>query len=550
MYRSRTRHIIPLLALVAVVVLAVAPFASDDSSAAAKPVGDTDILYVYDEATVSVSAGSSTTLIFYLNNQYDETKVVYVSATSDNNDIKVSTDTAPMTLRSTIRDSEVLPTKVTLDIEAGHYAHQGDYSIEVGIKAMDTTVASGSAEGAEYDGSFTVSLNVSSDLTASQNYNKYLGYFANDAEGVMGEAWFTALVSFFIYMAIGYLVMFIAIPIILRIVMHKDDPDKDKMKKILYRMCQIIIFIWAVGQCLRILGTDEEIIDIVNRIFEICYIIVGVMLAWQLYKVVVDIIIRHISSKDMPGKDPDFEGLRPLFLYLGEIVLAIILVMTVMSLLGFDLAAIITSAGLVSLGISMGAKDVLAQFFSGLVILATRPFKQGDLICVGNDPMVYRVRKVNIMNTVLENWDNTDVNIMPNSTLETSKIQNITGETLVYKTYISMDVGYGTDLAKVRQIMQDVASKNPHVITDGSVTRPYTRVESFGDNNVEVKMGLYLDDFNASYTIRGQIRQALYNAFNEQGIPIDYPQIVIHQVQPEKIPTKSDGPNDGSASQW
>ena len=175
----------------------------------------------------------------------------------------------------------------------------------------------------------------------------------------------------------------------------------------------------------------------------------------------------------------------------------------------------------------MGAKDVLSQFFSGLVILATRPFQKGDLIQVGTDTTVYRVREVNIMNTQLENWDNTDINIMPNSTLETSRIKNITRETTVYKCYISMSVSYDSDLNKVRQIMQDVASANPHVITNGSYGRPYTRVEEFEDSNIQVKMGMYVDDFNTSYTVRGQIRQALYAAFKENGINIDYTRIVV-----------------------
>lgn len=51
-----------------------------------------------------------------------------------------------------------------------------------------------------------------------------------------------------------------------------------------------------------------------------------------------------------------------------------------------------------------------------MVILSTRPFKKGDLIQLGTtNSITYRVRKVNVMFTELENWDNSDITIVPNN---------------------------------------------------------------------------------------------------------------------------------------
>ncbi len=495
---------------------------SDDSSAGKIELindGNVNIHYIYDGGDISLAANSSTSFVFYLYNVSTASDVlVTVSATTDNDKVSITTDPSSPTISA----DDICTITVILD--ADRYAHQGsDYTITVTVSAY--LLDSSTAETAS-TGSFDINLSVSSDLSSGNKYNKFLGYFDNDLDGFMGEPWFTALVSFFGFLAIGYAVMFIAVPLCVRIVMKKDDPDRDYMKKTLYELCHVIILLWAIGQVLRIVGTAEEYIDIINRIFYLCYLIVGCIVGWRLYKLIIDVFITRMAKKDDRHKK-DYESLRPLFLYLGEITIAVVAVIIALSMFGVDVAAIITSAGLVSLGISLGAKDVLSQFFSGIVILATRPFQKGDLIQIGNDETVYRVREVNIMNTELENWDNTDINIMPNSTIETSRIRNITGETNVYKCYISMTVSYDSDLNKVRQVMQDVASANPHVITDGSYGRPYTRVESFGDNNIEVKMGLYVDDFNTSYTVRGQIRQALYKAFQDNGISIDYSRIVV-----------------------
>ncbi|MGI6008929.1 MAG: mechanosensitive ion channel domain-containing protein [Methanomethylophilus sp.] len=529
MQKSRTKVLFAAVAVLAMLAVAAVPYYedSDDSSAVKLDLinsGNIDIQYIYDARDLSVSANGEVSFAFSLYNASDTDAHVSVDVETDNS--KVTLKSLTITNEDGNTTNRIAAGELTLievTLTADKCAHQGDYTVTVTASAYELT--SSTAEDPS-TGSFTIGLSVNSNLSSESKYNKFLGVFDNDLDGFMGEAWFTALVSFFGFLAIGYLVMFIAVPLCVRIVMKKDDPDRDYMKKTLYELCQVIILLWAIGQVLRILGTAEEYIDIINRIFYLCYLIVGCIVGWRLYKLIVDVFITRIAKKDDRHKK-DYESLRPLFLYLGEITIAVVGVIIAMSMFGVDVAAIITSAGLVSLGISLGAKDVLSQFFSGIVILATRPFQKGDLIQIGNDETVYRVREVNIMNTELENWDNTDINIMPNSTIETSRIRNITGETNVYKCYISMTVSYDSDLNKVRQVMQDVASANPHVITDGSYGRPYTRVESFGDNNIEVKMGLYVDDFNTSYTVRGQIRQALYKAFQENGISIDYSRIVV-----------------------
>ena len=316
--------------------------------------------------------------------------------------------------------------------------------------------------------------------------------------------------------------------------MKKDDPERKKLKQLLYRLCHVIVWLWVIGQVFRILGLDESLIDLINRLFYLAYVVVGVIVAWKLWKLIVDSLIKRIflRADEFTKGDAaaDFDSFRPLFLYLGEIILAIVATMLIMGLLGFNLTAIITSAGLVSLGISMGAQDVLKQFFSGLEILATRPFKKGDLVAVGADVQVYRVRRVNVMNTFLENWDNTDVFIMPNSLLTTNKIRNITRETLISKVYLTVDIAYGSDVNLARKLMQEAATENPHVISDGSVKRPYTRLEAFEDSNLLIKMGFYVDEYGSQWAISGQIRQGIISKFAAHGISIDYQQIVIHEA--------------------
>ena len=522
MYRGKGKLFFSLFAVC--MLLTVAGAAYSDDSEAATDMSGTSLNVIYDtNKSIELNASSSTTLSFFVYNGYSENVVAYVAATSNNESTKVNTSTAPIEL---VKGEN---TSIKMTVTADRYAHQGNYSVTLSFK-----IYKGSDPAFLEQGTYDFPLHVMSNLS-SDKYNKFLGFFDNTYTGVMGNIWFTAAVSFLGLLAIGYAVMFVAVPVCSRIVMKKDDPQRKTLKKLLYRLCQVIVWLWVIGQVFRILGADEELIDLINRLFYLAYVVVGIIVGWQLYKLIVDTLISKAASRvgdyNLNDTEADIESFRPLFLYIGEIILAIVGTMLIMSLLGFNLAAIITSAGLVSLGISMGAQDVLKQFFSGLEILATRPFKKGDLIAVGADAMVYRVRRVNVMNTILENWDNTDVFVMPNSLITTNKIRNITRETLISKVYLTVDIAYGSDVNLARKLMQEAATENPHVISDGSVKRPYTRLEAFEDSNLLIKMGFYVDEYGSQWAICGQIRQGIIAKFAANGIGIDYQQIVIHEAK-------------------
>ena len=540
MYRGRGRHFLGIFAVLMLVAVTFTVVGySDDSSAEA--IDGTQLSVVATNQTLEVRASEENSVKIFVYHTYNEYRVLSIGATCNSEYISISTNFSP----GALPDKDDPPAEIILTAHASKYAHQGDYVITLTyeVQYMNEPTETGTS---------TLSLHVLSSLT-SDKYNKFLGVFDNTLDGPLGEAWFAAVVSVFGLLAIGYAVMFVAVPICSRIVMRKDDPQRPMLKKLLYRLCQVIVWLWMIGQVFRILGLGEEWIDLINRLFYLAYVIVGIIVGWQLYKLIVDTAIKRVVVRageyGVKEGEADFESFRPLFLYIGEIILAIVGTMLIMNLLGFNLTAIITSAGLVSLGISMGAQDVLKQFFSGLEILATRPFKKGDLISVGTDTGIYRVRRVNVMNTFLENWDNTDVNIMPNSLLTTNKIRNITRDTLIYKVYLTVNVGYGTDVNLTRSLMQEAANENPHVITDGSVTRPYTRLEAFGDSNLDVKMGFYVDNFGSQWAICGQIRQSIIDKFKKHGINIDYQQIVIHEARtPEARPDRPADDSDAEKS--
>lgn len=538
MDRKQTR--LAALAVLAVLAMAAAVPLLTADDAAADSASTSQIKYVSFTSSVSVAAGSSSTYTVFLTNNYAETRFVEVSAADGvGTCTAVSQEYSSGTFQLTAGKS----TEIVVTVYADKYAHSGTYNVTL-------TVTNSNADGSDVvTDAYSLPLTVTSNLSSSEQYNKIMGVFDNTLPAPLDQPWCSALITGLIWLLIGYIVMLFAVPLTVAIVMKRDDPDRPAMKHSLYHMCWIIIGLNAVGKGIRVLGIGEAFIDIVNVVFYICYIIVGAMVAWRLYLMIVNTVVNKIDRDNIiPGKTHQPSSLIPLFRFIGEIVITIAAIGGVMSLLGFDMTAIITSAGIVSLGITMGAQNILNQFFSGLVILSSRPFKKGDLIQVGTGTTVYRVRRVTVMNTELENWDNSDITIMPNSAITSSSVKNITRDTLKTKIHIFIDVAYGTDLNYARKLMMDAAMAHPRVVKDGSVLMPYTRVTDFGDSNIQMRLSAYVDDFNDSGTIGGELRQMLYNRFTENGIHIDYQQIVLHQGDSDDEPVRKTDPAGGKAA--
>ncbi len=531
--------------IAAFLTIAAVPLVASDGCDAAT----TDI--VYGESTIEVRASESTTysfiyenLLTYVPDSLENNLIVTVTAaayTSSGKEYGYVTATATATTTAADADkvsirgnTAIMPgnTCVIYDIliEADKFASKGDYTLTF---TVNVTNIDGSAVSSD---SYSVPLSVGSSLSTSDTYNKFLGYFPNELDEPLDSVWFTAAVTVIAWLLIGMAIMFIAVPLITFLMTKKDDPDRPVLRKSLIRWCMIIILVFTVVNTLCVLGVDEHIIDTVKVWAHLIYLLIGLFIAWRIYKTFLDRITDYMRGRDMVagGEVQDFDSFKPLFIYIGEIVIALIGVVAGLGMLNVDLTAIITSAGVVSLGITLGAQQVLSQFFSGLVILSTRPFRKGDLIQLGtNTSVTYKVRKVNVMNTELENWDNSDITIVPNNVITSSNVKNITRDTLRSKVHLFMDVSYKTDLALARSILLDVANNHPRIIKDGSVDKPFTRITNFADSNITLRLTVWVDDYNDYGSISGDLRAIIFERFKESGIDIDYPQVVLHMADPQ-----------------
>ena len=513
-----TKALVFLMVILAISVLLAIPPTASGSDAADGDVG----LVPYNDH-LRLNAGSSESFkievlnyLPFIANDINNSRMVSVTFVSvPNVSVSISDDEKNFVLVGQQHKS------VTVTVYVDKYAAASTYEIDI---ILNVTSLSGGAT--VTTDPVSVELIVLSPLSSGEAYNKIMGFFKNPLPEPFNGPLSSAVITFLIWMVIGTLAMFIAMPLLIRVFAVGREDTGEKIKKGLRTIILLVVLLFAFDSGLRVYGTAEEIIGPVEVLFDIFYIALGAVIVWRIYLIFIQHMITRLSRNHrVDQREMDIEPLLRLF---GKLAISVMAVAMIMSVWGFNLTAIITGAGIISLGITLGAQNILNQFFSGMVLLLTRPFKSGDLVKIGGNNTIYKVSSVNIMNTVFENWDNEETVIMPNNTVSSSTIVNLTGDGLIYKITVFMNIAYDDDIDLAKEIMKKAAMEHPSVINNGSVDLPSTRVTALLDSSIELRLMAYVYDFNDNGKIGGELREAIFKAFKESGLTVPYPQRDVH----------------------
>lgn len=521
---SMSSRRIAVIALALVLLAVTLPAAMSDSEA--NITADDIIVIGVNNGEVSVGSNSSSEATFYVTNKTSSAVWIKVDVSGFGSDLTASSsitvdgDAKSLLMPYDDSDPSASIATVRITFSADEYADTASHTGVITFTAND--VYGGDPSAISEEVSFTV--NVSSVLSSGDAYNRFFGIWANTLDGQLGKPWFTALVTLILWMIATVIVVELIVPIFTRIFGNrKTDAEKKKLRRGLTRSVSGMMFFVAINECARILGAGTEAISMLGKISWVFYIVFGVSIAWQVYLFMITAFLRGFEkASDIEGMDT---SLLPLFKMIGELVIGVAAVCAILSVFGVDLAGIIVSAGVVSLGITLGAQSTLNQFFSGIVLLATRPFKAGDFVRIGGE--TYIVRKVSLMYTEFKNWDGDQVVTMPNSSVSSATVINLTRGNPWTRIALYIDVAYGSDIQLCKSCLINAAKKHPHVIADGTVTPPSPRLTEFADSGITFKLAVWVDDFDNSAVYAGQIRELIYKELVDHGVEIPYNRLQV-----------------------
>ncbi|WP_127076978.1 mechanosensitive ion channel family protein [Rhodomicrobium lacus] len=183
-----------------------------------------------------------------------------------------------------------------------------------------------------------------------------------------------------------------------------------------------------------------------------------------------------------------------------------------LSYAGFNLSNLAIVAGAFSVGIGFGLQSVVSNFVCGLILLAERPIKVGDLVTVGGEEGT--VRKISVRSTEIETSDRASV-LVPNSSFITGNVKNWTLRNNTTRVMIPVSVVHGSDPRKVKELLLGVARSHVAVMTS---PEPFVSLDDFTVDALQFKLFAYIYDLNKGTGTKTELRMAIIEAFRKEGI--------------------------------
>lgn len=198
-------------------------------------------------------------------------------------------------------------------------------------------------------------------------------------------------------------------------------------------------------------------------------------------------------------------------------------------LVGIDTTTLLASAGILSIAITFGAKELVSDILSGLFIIFEGEFRVGDVIMVGSHTGT--VMDIGVRTTKINDGSG-NVIIIRNS--EVSNVINMTKESSYAS--VDLDIEYGESLERVESILKDEfpnIRRRLTAIEDGPF---YKGVVSLEDNSVTIRVVAKCDETDRAQLGRDLLRE-MKLVFDEHEIRIPYSQVVVHQPSEYKKAT-------------
>ncbi|WP_290557405.1 mechanosensitive ion channel domain-containing protein [Aestuariivita sp.] len=201
--------------------------------------------------------------------------------------------------------------------------------------------------------------------------------------------------------------------------------------------------------------------------------------------------------------------------------------------LGFDLTGLAVLSGAIGVGLGFGLQKVVSNLVSGVIILLDKSIKPGDVISLGDTFGWIQTLGARYASVVTRDGKEY---LIPNEDLITGQVVNWSHSNEFVRLDIYFGTAYGDDPHAVRRIAIEAAQSVDRVLTNPKA--PVCHIVGFGDSSVDYILRFWIRDPTQGLTnIRGNVYLALWDAFEDNGISIPFPQrevrVLGHEVLPD-----------------
>jgi small-conductance mechanosensitive channel len=279
---------------------------------------------------------------------------------------------------------------------------------------------------------------------------------------------------------------------------------------------------WMIA-ALSILGQLDPTIDTLDsvsivlgglRLTPLLLIKLGVLLVIALW--LTNVASNFVESRITRSTDltPSIQVLLVKMVRLGLMIFA---VAAVMSAVGINLSALAIFSGAAGVGIGFGLQKIVANFISGIILLADKSVKPGDLVTIGDSSGRISAMKTRYISVAA--GDGREF-LIPNEDLVTQKVTNWTYTDKNTLVKISFGTNYDADPRLVCKLAADIAATAKRAIKGKP---PNCILTEFAEAGMKFSLTFWIADPEGMDNVKSEVMLELWDAFKREGIRVPYP---------------------------
>ena len=279
---------------------------------------------------------------------------------------------------------------------------------------------------------------------------------------------------------------------------------------------------WLVA-ALSILGQLEPTIDALDsvsivlgglRLTPLLLIKLGVLL-------IVALWLTNIASNFIEGRITQSGDLTPsiqvLLVKMVRLGLMIFAVAVVMSAVGINLSALAIFSGAAGVGIGFGLQKIVANFISGIILLADKSVKPGDLVTIGDSSGRISAMKTRYISVAA--GDGREF-LIPNEDLVTQKVTNWTYTDKNTLVKVNFGTNYDADPRLVCKLAIDIAAAAKRALKNKP---PNCILVEFAEHGMKFSLTFWIADPDGMDNVKSEVMLSLWEAFKREDIKVPYP---------------------------
>lgn len=283
-----------------------------------------------------------------------------------------------------------------------------------------------------------------------ETFQKYLPFLQE------GDAW---ILKIFAIIFVALLLDFLQKKVLKRIKSQLERTANlwdDAFIHAVIKPLSVLIWVFGLSIAIEVAGLSNSL-----KVFEVGVII---SVSWTIIRLITFVEKNIIQEKKVQGKTVD-QTTADAISQLLRLSVIITSILVGLQSLGFNISAILAFGGIGGIAVGFAAKDLLANFFGGLMIYMDRPFSVGDWIRSPDRNIEGTVEKIGWRLTLIRTFDKRPLYI-PNSMFASIAVENPSRMThrRIYET-IGVRYDDSKQLPAIISDVKEMLSEHPEIDT-------------------------------------------------------------------------------------